>query len=181
MLPLMNKPTALLAALVALLTAACGPSLSTMHRSAETGAVQSDAPLRAHHEIVIAAPATQVWARLSDVSSWPSWHPTVRSAHTPASFTPGASFTWNNDGSEITSTLAVVRAPEVLAWTGSVATAKAIHVWRLSEIAPGQTRVEVDETMDGFLLTWFYGQKDLDQAVALWLRDLKTASETSAR
>jgi hypothetical protein len=37
--------------------------------------------------------------------------------------------------------------------------------------------VEVEESMDGFLLTWFYGQKDLDAEMARSLENLKKAAE----
>ncbi len=58
-----------------------------------------------------------------------------------------------------------------------MATAKAVHVWRFSSPSPTTTEVEVEETMDGFLLTWFYGQKDLDAEVARSLENLKKAAE----
>jgi hypothetical protein len=35
--------------------------------------------------------------------------------------------------------------------------------------------------VDGFLLTWFYGQKDLDAEVARSLANLKGAAESDVR
>jgi hypothetical protein len=82
-----------------------------------------------------------------------------------------------NGSSEIHSRLAAVRRDELIAWTGSVSTAKAVHVWRFSSPTPETTRVDVEETMDGFLLTWFYGEKDLDAEMARSLAYLKKAAE----
>jgi hypothetical protein len=86
-----------------------------------------------------------------------------------------------NGGSEISSQLAAVIPNELVAWTGSVSIAKAVHVWRLSAPAPDTTEVDVEETMDGFLLTWFYGQKDLDAEMARSLANLKRAAESAVR
>jgi len=173
----MDRLTRLFLVSSSLWAVACGPSLDALNVRAAAGAVQADAPLHARHEVTIDAPRAKVWALLADGPGWPRWHPAVRSASAPAPFVAGTDFTWNNEGTAIHSRLALVKPPEVLAWTGSVATAKAAHVWRLSEVPPGKTRVEVEETLDGFLLSWFYSQKDLDQAVTVWLADLKRAAE----
>jgi uncharacterized protein YndB with AHSA1/START domain len=164
-----------------LLEAACGPSLATMHEDAMAGRVQEGAPLHAHQTVLIAAPRERVYALLVDVGGWPRWQPTVTRVTPPAAIEAGARFTWVNGGSEISSQLAAVKPSELIAWTGSVSTAKAVHVWRLSSPTPDTTQVDVEETMDGFLLTWFYGQKDLDAEMARSLANLKSAAESAAR
>ncbi len=166
---------------LSLFALACGPSLTSMQELARAGKVQDDAPLHTTRDVVVQAPRAAVWAILTDFARWPAWQPNVTSVSPPASLTPGAAFRWVNGESEVTSTLALVQASERLAWTGSVSVAKAIHTWRLEETTPGTTRVVVEETMDGFLLTWFYGQKDLDADVARSLEDLRRAAEASAR
>jgi uncharacterized protein YndB with AHSA1/START domain len=166
-----------LLAFAAVFTVACGPSLATMHEGAMAGRVQEGAPLHARQTVTIAAPRARVYALLADFAAWPTWQPKVTSVVAPKSLEPGATFTWVNGGSTITSKLAVVKPNERLAWTGSVATAKAVHSWRLSSPTEGTTQVDVEETMDGFLLTWFYGQKELDAEMARTLKDLKTAAE----
>jgi len=161
----------------ALLTAACGPSLATMHDAATAGRVQEGAPLHARQTITIAAPRDRVYALLADFGAWPKWQPNITKVTPPPAVEPGARFEWVNGGSAISSQLAAVRPSELLAWTGSVSTAKAIHVWRFSSPSPNTTEVEVEESMDGFLLTWFYGQKDLDADMARSLENLKKAAE----
>jgi uncharacterized protein YndB with AHSA1/START domain len=163
--------------LPSLLTAACGPSLAAMHEAATAGRVQEGAPLHARQTITIAAPRERVYAVLTDFGAWPRWQPNITKVTPPPAVEPGARFQWVNGGSVISSQLAAVEPNELLAWTGSVSTAKAVHVWRFSSPSPQTTEVEVEETMDGFLLTWFYGQKDLDAEVARSLEHLKRAAE----
>jgi len=159
---------------------ACGPSLESMHERATTGQVQDDAPLHARQSIVINASRHEVYALLTDFGGWPRWQPSIRKVTPPPEVAPGARFTWVNGSSEISSQLAAVKADELLAWTGSVSTAKAAHVWRFSSPTPDTTQVDVEETMDGFLLTWFYGQKDLDAEMTRSLANLKKAAESAA-
>jgi uncharacterized protein YndB with AHSA1/START domain len=172
-----KKSTRPILSFLALVTLGCGPSLRSMHARASQGEVQTDAPIHAKQVVLIDAPRERVWSLLTAFAAWPTWQRNVKQVTPPASLEPGAKFTWVNGSSEISSTLAAVRPTKLLAWTGSVATAKAIHVWRLSSPTPGTTRVEVEETLDGFLLTWFYGQKDLDDDIARSLVSLRKAAE----
>jgi hypothetical protein len=165
----------------AFFTFGCGPSLSSMHALAAAGQVQPGAPLHTTQSVSIRAPRERVWSVLTGFGDWPKWQPNVMKVVPPASVEREATFTWVSGKSEISSKLAVVRPPELLAWTGSVATAKAIHVWRLSAPTPETTRVEVEETMDGFLLTWFYGRKDIEAEIARSLDNLRKASEATLR
>jgi uncharacterized membrane protein len=159
---------------------ACGPSLASLHERAMTGQVQGDAPLHARQSITIHAPRHEVFALLTDFADWPRWQPNITNVTPPSEVAPNARFTWVNGGSEISSQLAAVQIDELIAWTGSVSTAKAVHVWRFSSPTPETTQVDVDETMDGFLLTWFYGQKDLDAEMTRSLANLKKAAESAA-
>jgi uncharacterized protein YndB with AHSA1/START domain len=168
------------ALLSALLATACGPSLEELHDRARTGAVQPDAPIRARGSVTIAAPRARVYALLTDFAAWPRWQSNVTKVTPPPSLDEGATFTWVNGGTPITSRLAAVQPDELVAWSGSASVAKAIHVWRFSSPTPETTRVDVEESMDGFLLTWFYGQKDLEAEVARSLERLRAASEAPA-
>jgi hypothetical protein len=174
------KPFAILALLfVATLVAlGCGPSLAAMHALAEHAEVQRGAPLHAMQRVTIQAPRARVWDILSAFAAWPSWQPNVTRVDAPTTLAAGAAFTWVNGTSEIHSRLALVRPNEQLAWSGSVSLAKAIHVWRLEAPTADTTVVEVEETLDGFLLTWFYSQQELDAEVARSLANLRHAAET---
>jgi hypothetical protein len=176
-----NQLARFLAVFVALFATACGPSLSNLHARATQGQVQQEAPVHAHQVVLVRAPRTVVWSILTDIKSWPEWQTNVTEAQSPASLAPGSTFTWTNNGNKIVSKLARINTHQEIAWTGSVSMAKAIHIYRLTEPSPGVTRIEVEETMDGFLLTWFYGQKDLDADMAKTLAQLKEVSESRAR
>jgi len=162
-----------------LVLSACGPAPSALHALAAAGEVQPDAPLRSKHEVVVQAPRAIVWTALTEAGRWPEWHRAVRSVEAPGALAPDVVFKWNNEGTTVTSRVAVARAAELLAWTGSASVAKAIHVWRLTSNG-GATRVTVEETMDGPLLAWLYPQKKLDEAVVAWLADLKVEAERRA-
>jgi hypothetical protein len=165
--------------LPALLLAACGPDAAELKRRAALGQVQAGAALLARHEVFVKAPPAVVWDLLVDVPRWPSWHPPILRAEAPGPLAPGISFTWTNEGTDIKSTVAVARPPALLAWTGSASVARAVHVWRLEPVAGG-TRVAVEESMDGPLLSWLYPQRKLDADVARWLADLRDAAERKA-
>jgi uncharacterized membrane protein len=174
-----SKNALRLLTLSTLATAACGPSLDSLHARAMTGQVQDDAPLHARQSITIQAPRARVYALLTDFASWPKWQPNVKKVTPPTTLSVGERFTWVNGSAEISSRLALVAPNESVGWTGSVSTAKAAHVWRFSSPTPETTRVDVEETMDGFLLTWFYGQKDLDAEMTRSLANLKKAAESN--
>jgi uncharacterized protein YndB with AHSA1/START domain len=158
--------------------AGCGPSLPELDRLAAQGRVQPSAAVHAHHEVLVGAPPVAVWAVLTDVHGWPSWHLPVKRADAQGPLASGTTFTWNNNGTDIRSTVAAARPPALLAWTGSASVAKAVHVWRLSPAqGAAATRVDVEETMDGPLLSWLYPQTKLDADVVRWLADLKAEVE----
>jgi uncharacterized protein YndB with AHSA1/START domain len=173
-LPLLLPITAILTAALA---AACGPSLGALQARARAGHVQPGAPLHARQSIAIAAPRERVYALLTDFAGWPRWQPAVSSVSPPAVVAPGARFRWTHGGKVISAQLAAVEPGALIAWTGAVSIAKAIHVWRLSSPTPDTTRVDVEETMDGFLLTWVYSQRELDAEIGGSLARLRRAAE----
>ena len=156
---------------------ACGPGLASLQSLARAGDVQRDAPRHARQDVVINAPVHRVWQCLANVAAWPTWNAAVRSSEAPSSVTGDAMFRWDNHGSDIHAQLGLVRQDHVLAWSDTASTAKAIHVWRLSEVSHDVTRVEVEETMDGFLVSTFYSGYELDQTLATWLFSLKSVAE----
>ena len=163
--------------LFVLVALGCGPSLAAMHALAVTGEVQPSAPLHTKRRVTILAPRERVWEIVSSFAAWPTWQPNVVRVTAPKSLVSGESFTWVNGKSEIHSRLALVQPHERLAWSGSVSLAKAIHLWRFEAPTADTTVVEVEEKLDGFLLTWFYHQRDLDSEVDRSLDNLRRAAE----
>jgi hypothetical protein len=169
--------TALSSLAMTLAITACGPSLASMHAGAEAGHVQADAPVHVRKSIEIHASRDVVWKQLTDFAAWPKWQPGVESMRAPKSVTPGETFVWKTGGSEISSTIAIVEPGKTVGWTGAVSVAKAVHIFRIEAVSPGVTRVTDEESMDGFLLTWFYGQKDLERDMTKSLQALAHAVE----
>jgi hypothetical protein len=95
----------------------------------------------------------------------------------PATLQQGARFTWKSNGVKVKSELAKVEPATILAWTGEAMGARAIHVWRLREAADGQTQVETEESMDGFLISMIYSPAKLNDFLGAWVMNLKREAE----
>lgn len=149
---------------------------SRRERLASNGAIQDSAPIKTSLDTVIQAPPEKVWGILTDVNDWPKWQSSISEARINGPLQAGTSFTWNG-GMRIKSRLALVEPNERLAWTGAAMGAHAIHVWNLERLPGHRTRVKVDESMSGFLLTLFYSSKELEASDQLWLDRLKLESE----
>jgi uncharacterized protein YndB with AHSA1/START domain len=143
--------------------------------------INKDAPAFAHAEIEVAASPEIVWAVLTDIDSWPSWNPEVRSASVSGPLTKGAQFRWKAGPGTITSTLQSVEPPHAIAWTGKTFGIKAIHVYRL-EPQGDTTIVKSDESWDGLVVRLLRRPmtKTLQKTTESGLRHLKTEAERRA-
>lgn len=153
-----------------------GLSNDRLIQLAQEGKIQENAPVKASSQITIIAKPERVWALLTDVNDWPKWQSDITKAEMRGPLQPGTEFTWTS-GAQIRSRLALVQAPQMLAWTGQAYQAKAIHVWRLESAPNGQTLVSTSESMDGFMLSVFYSSKKLKGSQERWLKGLKVAAE----
>jgi len=157
-----------------------GPSLDSLQNQyAKQGRIDPKAPIQAHDTIVINASASRVWQVLSDVPNWPAWFPGVKNIHLVADVGPEVTFTWENGGSEIKSTFAVVNPGKELSWTGTSFGAKAIDRHVLEVLDINRTRVFNEESMGGPLLTLFYSSKTLHADMKQFLFALKQTSENT--
>ncbi|MEV0195971.1 SRPBCC family protein [Nonomuraea sp. NPDC050691] len=155
-----------------------GPSIERLHEEyAKKGRLDDNAPLRASSSIFIDAPAAKVWKLLADMRNWPDWRSDAHVVEL-GEIKPDATFRWNIRGSAIRSTFAVVEPERELTWTGvAMGCFKAIDRMRLDETPDGRTRVTIEESMSGPLLTLFYSNAKLRQGHDDMLRMLKTAAE----
>ena len=152
-------------------------SQSHLDQLARSGVIDEKAPVKAHLAITINAPAEKVWGLLADLKNWPKWQPDISDVELSGPVQSGSSFSWSTGGSEIHSKIAVVRPQERLVWTGTAYGAKAIHAWTLERLPGGRTLVKTDESMNGFLLSFFYSSEKLKEGDQRWLDDLKQAAE----
>ncbi len=108
------------------------------------------APVRAQTQTHIAAPPDIVWTVLTEFHRWPEWNPDVRSIELDDPVVVGSVLRWKSGPFLIRSTLRVLEARRVVAWSGEMAGIRAVHVWRISADRAG-TLVWTGETFDGVL------------------------------
>lgn len=159
----------------------CNPSPHELVSLARHGDIQPGAPIHATAAVIIEAPRERVWHILENVSQWPRWQPEISKVAGAPILADGAAFTWKTGGTTIHSRVALFSPPDMVAWTGRAMTARAIHVLVLTSLGPNRTRVESRESMDGFLLTWFYDSAALKQSEDTLLKNLSIAAQTKPR
>ncbi|WP_157136588.1 SRPBCC family protein [Sagittula stellata] len=95
--------------------------------------IDASAPVAARADILIDAPASAVWAVLSDIQSWPAWFRNVEwiSAHIPP--VPGTAFEMRASGQTVRARLQVVDATHQLGWTGTALFVSTGHLVTLED------------------------------------------------
>lgn len=143
--------------------------------------IDRHAPAVAGSEIAVAASPDVVWGILTDVASWPSWSPAVKSASIEGPVAPGTRFRWKVGLGTILSTLETVEPPHRLVWTGKTAGIRAIHVHTLEQ-KEGTTVVRSEESWDGLLVRLLRRPlaKSLEKSLDSGLRALKVEAERRA-
>lgn len=141
--------------------------------------IDSDAPVRAHHEIDINAPLDTIWRLHADVNNWPTWQTDITAAHINGAFQPGSSFEWTSYGFTVVSTIYAVAERSRVLWGGTSGGITGVHEWVFSETPTG-VHVTTDESFAGGPVeTDITGmQSALDSSLAAWLAHLKDAAES---
>jgi uncharacterized membrane protein len=141
--------------------------------------IDSDAPVRAHHEIDINAPLDTIWRLHVDVNNWPTWQTDITAAHINGAFQPGSSFEWTSYGFTVVSTIYAVAERSRVLWGGTSGGITGVHEWVFSE-TPAGVHVTTDESFAGGPVeTDITGmQSALDSSLAAWLAHLKDAAES---
>jgi carbon monoxide dehydrogenase subunit G len=144
--------------------------------------VPADAPVVAESELEIGERLEAVWDVLTDVESWPTWNPDVKSASLEGNVAAGSTFRWKAGPGTIKSTIRHVDRPRLIAWTGTTFGIKATHVYNL-EARGTKTLVRTTESYDGLVAQLFRRQlkRTLDRALVDGLQHLKTELERRAR
>ncbi len=143
--------------------------------------INQNAPVVQQNERFIAASPEKVWAVLTDINNWTSWHPKISRAKMTGEALPGTTFEWKANGASIKSVLQTVEPYRSLGWSGTTFGGSAIHNWQLEPQDSG-TLVHVGESMEGWLIQLFKKKmnRDLAADMAFWLERLKAASEGAA-
>ncbi len=161
------------------LGSACGPSLVELRALAQTQQLQADAPIQGQFSATVNAPVDVVWSVFADVEGWEKWNDDAAAAEIHGPFTAGTEFAYG----------APSRHHLVLAWVeplhgasfyGTLAGYKGITLWSFESTQPGETKLSVRESNDGFLISWFYSENELELHLALWGDRLKHEAERRA-
>jgi hypothetical protein len=140
--------------------------------------IDTDAPVRAHHEIDINAPLDTVWRLQTDVNSWPAWQTEITAARLDGPFQPGSSFTWTSYGFTVTSTIYAVTERARTLWGGTAEGVTGTHEWAYSPTPTG-VHVTTEESFAGQPVEADATemQSALDKSLIDWLGHLKAAAE----
>ncbi len=141
--------------------------------------IHNNAPVKTKKSIIIYASPEKVWAIMSKVNEWATWQSDIKKPKLESTFAAGNSFTWESGGLNIRSTLHLAIPSKKIGWSGPAFGSFAIHNWTFISLPNGATRVEVEESMEGWLvkiLTHKF-QTGLEASLDKWLLALKVTAE----
>jgi uncharacterized membrane protein len=143
--------------------------------------IDSDAPVRASHEIDINAPLTTVWRLHADVNNWPAWQKEITAARLDGPFRPGASFEWTSYAFTVVSTIYEMTERARVLWGGTAGGITGIHEWVFTG-TPAGTHVTTRESFAGEPVRADVTamQAALDSSLTAWLGHLKAAAEAES-
>ena len=140
--------------------------------------INYNAPLKCSKTVTINASSVRVWEVMTNIDQWANWQTDISKAKLNGILKPNTTFDWKAGGAKVRSTLHTVVPYKQFGWTGKAFGVHAIHNWTLSE-ENGQTKVSVDESMEGFLARLFKKpfNQNLEKGMQTWLDLLKKESE----
>jgi hypothetical protein len=141
--------------------------------------IHYDAPVITKKSIIINARPEKAWAIMSKVNEWATWQSDIKNPKLESTFAPGNSFTWETGGLNIRSTLHQAIPAKKIGWSGPAFGSFAIHNWTFIGLPNGATRVEVEESMEGWLVKIMTHkfQAGLETSLDKWLLALKVTAE----
>ena len=140
--------------------------------------VDQQAPVLAHHEIVIDAPLDDVWSLHTDVNAWTSWQTDISEAHIEGVMEPGNSFDWTSYNFPVRSTVYDTANHERVLWGGTAGGITGIHEWLFVETPEG-VQVSTTESFSGDPVNADREamQNMLDSSLVAWLGHMKAKAE----
>jgi Polyketide cyclase / dehydrase and lipid transport len=114
--------------------------------------VPEQADLFAHNDIVIAAPAAEIWKRLIHATVWPEWYSNSSdvTVNDPRGvLDSGVTFDWVTFGAQIHSTVHEFEPQTRIGWYGRTDNWLAYHTWLLEPRDDETTYVVMEETGTG--------------------------------
>lgn len=140
--------------------------------------INNNAPVKCSKTITINASSQKVWAVLTNIDNWATWQTDISNSKLNGELKPEITFDWKTGGAKIHSTLHTVDPFKTFGWTGKTFGIFAVHNWALTG-SNGQTKVSVDESMEGFFAKVFKKSfnKNLEKGMQNWLDLLKQECE----
>ncbi len=140
--------------------------------------INNNAPVKCSKTITIKASSEKVWAVMTNINNWANWQIDISKPKLNGELKPNTTFDWKSGGAKIHSTLHTVEPFKNFGWTGRTFGMFAIHNWNLTE-TNGQTKVSVDESMEGFFAKLFKKSfnNNLEKGMQNWLDLLKQECE----
>jgi len=141
--------------------------------------IDRQAAVQAIDDILINAPADKVWTVLADVNSWASSNPIFSNVQFPSEIVVGAKGSFRLNGFPIKATFAVVNPGHELSWVGEALWTKAIDRLVLESMSSGSTRLQMEESLAGFLVPLMSSSTRRHEQHRMSLRNFKAAAEAS--
>jgi len=151
-------------------------SLEKEIRIAKRVSIDPKASIQGSSSLLIHSHIENVWSKFSQVNDWKNWNSEIAKSELKSSFDVGNHFLWGPSGLTIRSTFVVIEKGSLVVWVGKALWIKAIHVWRFEEKG-NQTKVTTEESMNGFLIKYFFSKQKLEKDLMNWLKALKNVSE----
>ncbi|MEV4123862.1 SRPBCC domain-containing protein [Nocardia sp. NPDC049707] len=156
-----------------------GPAAADLHENyAKRGLIDQNAPVRSASAIEIDAPVATVWRLIADMRDWPTWR---TDAHVTeiGNIEVDAEFRWVLNGMRIKAVFATVDPEREIAWTGvAFGCMRAIDRMRFEALGENRTRVTMEESLAGPLLSSFFTSEKLRAGHEQMLSQLQTAAES---
>ena len=140
--------------------------------------INNNAPVKCSKTILINSTPEKVWSILTNIDKWANWQTDITKPKLNGSLKPTTTFDWQSGGAKIHSTIQIIDEFKYIGWTGKSFGMLAIHNWKLTT-ENGQTKVEVEESMEGLLAGLFKKpfNRSLETGMQKWLELLKKESE----
>ncbi|OEJ30464.1 SRPBCC family protein [Streptomyces subrutilus] len=140
--------------------------------------IDETAPAIARLSTVINAPLATVWHLHADIAAWATWNEDIDQAVLNGPLAPGASFTWQTHGLDITSTVHELVPGERIVWGGPADGITGIHVWTFEQTGD-QVTVHTEESWSGAPVDAAPEElgRALYQSLRNWLATLKSQAE----
>ena len=155
-----------------------GPSPAVLHTNyAKAGRIDDQAPITSSSQVIIEAPAAEVWQRVHNLVAWPTFTAAFRNVRLETTLEVDAYFRFHLNAFPIRARFAVVQPERALIWTGRSLWFNAIDRIGLEPLTAAQTRLSIAESFAGLLAVPLMSRAQLQKQHERWLQEFKQAVE----